>query len=250
MRKHSFEMMGSCPWRSSRPFFPTGRSMRRNSRISSTPSTQTTQNYFANHMGDYEDVLASLETLNLSILKAMDYTKRVYESGSNMDQFVTRFLLKETANQTQSLLSSVESAVDAIDEQTNPCRSAIAPSPPPMLLSWSHYEGLLRGSRPCKRKWWRSCLSHLPQELSGLSSEQSQPWDLAHDGPMTWPSPSHPIPTLSPITSYSSPSLFPILRGEPEEGGGDCLKIHLNQGNTKGYLQDCPNSPSWDTMGC
>lgn len=28
-------------------------------------------------MGDYEDVLASLETLNLSILKAMDYTKRV-----------------------------------------------------------------------------------------------------------------------------------------------------------------------------
>ncbi|XP_075289834.1 N-terminal EF-hand calcium-binding protein 2 isoform X2 [Opisthocomus hoazin] len=78
--------------------------------------------YFADHMGDYEDVLASLETLNLSILKAMDYTKRVYESGSNVDQFVTRFLLKETANQTQSLLSSVESAVDAIDEQTNPTR--------------------------------------------------------------------------------------------------------------------------------
>ncbi|KFP45271.1 N-terminal EF-hand calcium-binding protein 2, partial [Chlamydotis macqueenii] len=49
--------------------------------------------YFADHMGDYEDVLASLETLNLSILKAMDYTKRVYESGSNVDQFVTRFLL-------------------------------------------------------------------------------------------------------------------------------------------------------------
>ncbi|NWZ13828.1 NECA2 protein, partial [Agelaius phoeniceus] len=78
--------------------------------------------YFADHMGDYEDVLASLEMLNLSILKAMDYTKRVYESGSNVDQFVTRFLLKETANQTQSLLSSVESAVDAIDEQTNPTR--------------------------------------------------------------------------------------------------------------------------------
>uniref|UniRef100_A0A663MIA3 N-terminal EF-hand calcium binding protein 2 n=1 Tax=Athene cunicularia TaxID=194338 RepID=A0A663MIA3_ATHCN len=76
-------------------------------------------------MGDYEDVLASLETLNLSILKAMDYTKRVYESGSNVDQFVTRFLLKETANQTQSLLSSVESAVDAIDEQTNPARSRV-----------------------------------------------------------------------------------------------------------------------------
>lgn len=33
--------------------------------------------YFANHMGDYEGVLASLETLNLSILKAMDFTKKV-----------------------------------------------------------------------------------------------------------------------------------------------------------------------------
>ncbi|XP_075044989.1 N-terminal EF-hand calcium-binding protein 2 [Mixophyes fleayi] len=78
--------------------------------------------YFANHMGDYEDVLFSLETLNLSILKAMDYTKKVYEKGTNVDQFVTRFLLKETANQIQSLLSSVESAVDAIDEQTNQIR--------------------------------------------------------------------------------------------------------------------------------
>ncbi|CAB1432192.1 unnamed protein product [Pleuronectes platessa] len=41
----------------------------------------------------------------------------VYERGSNVEQFVTRFLLKESANQIQSLLSSVESAVDAIDEQ-------------------------------------------------------------------------------------------------------------------------------------
>ena len=42
---------------------------------------------------------------------------QVYERGSNVEQFVTRFLLKESANQIQSLLSSVESAVDAIDEQ-------------------------------------------------------------------------------------------------------------------------------------
>ncbi|KAM9289564.1 LOW QUALITY PROTEIN: N-terminal EF-hand calcium-binding protein 2 [Morus bassanus] len=46
----------------------------------------------------------------------------VYESGNNVDQFVTCFLLKEMANESQSLLSSVESAVDAIDEQTNPAR--------------------------------------------------------------------------------------------------------------------------------
>ncbi|XP_031731556.1 N-terminal EF-hand calcium-binding protein 2 isoform X2 [Anarrhichthys ocellatus] len=83
----------------------------------SNVDTKELCDYFAKHMGDYEGVLASLETLNLSILKAMDFTKKVYERGSNVEQFVTRFLLKESANQIQSLLSSVESAVDAIDEQ-------------------------------------------------------------------------------------------------------------------------------------
>uniref|UniRef100_A0A8C3XLT8 N-terminal EF-hand calcium binding protein 2 n=1 Tax=Chelydra serpentina TaxID=8475 RepID=A0A8C3XLT8_CHESE len=87
-------------------------------------------------MGDYEDVLASLETLNLSILKAMDYTKRVYERGTNVDQFVTRFLLKETANQIQSLLSSVESAVDAIDEQTNQIRHYHSKSGHGVMDTW------------------------------------------------------------------------------------------------------------------
>ncbi|KAG8513131.1 N-terminal EF-hand calcium-binding protein 2 [Galemys pyrenaicus] len=78
--------------------------------------------YFVDHMGDYEDVLASLETLNHSVLKAMGYTKKVYEGGTSVDQFVTRFLLKETASQIQSLLSSVESAVEAIEEQTSQIR--------------------------------------------------------------------------------------------------------------------------------
>lgn len=46
-----------------------------------------------------------------------NFVFQVYERGTNVEQFVTRFLLKESANQIQSLLSSVESAVDAIDEQ-------------------------------------------------------------------------------------------------------------------------------------
>ncbi|XP_014004560.1 N-terminal EF-hand calcium-binding protein 2 isoform X1 [Oncorhynchus nerka] len=83
----------------------------------SNVDTKELCDYFVKHMGDYEGVLASLETLNLSILRAMDFTKKVYERGTNVEQFVTRFLLKESANQIQSLLNSVESAVDAIDEQ-------------------------------------------------------------------------------------------------------------------------------------
>ncbi|XP_050000128.1 N-terminal EF-hand calcium-binding protein 2 isoform X1 [Alexandromys fortis] len=95
--------------------------------------------YFVDHMGDYEDVLASLETLNHSVLKAMGYTKKVYEGGSNVDQFVTRFLLKETANQIQSLLSSVESAVEAIDEQTSQIRQEHCK--PSHGITKSHYGG-------------------------------------------------------------------------------------------------------------
>ncbi|XP_037372143.1 N-terminal EF-hand calcium-binding protein 2 isoform X2 [Talpa occidentalis] len=113
---------GGCPWRSSSSSLQMASSTRRSWRTSSTPSTRTTPNYFVDHMGDYEDVLASLETLNHSVLKAMGYTKKVYEGGTNVDQFVTRFLLKETASQIQSLLSSVESAVEAIEEQTSQIR--------------------------------------------------------------------------------------------------------------------------------
>ncbi|XP_053305460.1 N-terminal EF-hand calcium-binding protein 2 [Spea bombifrons] len=102
----------------------------------SNVDTRELCDYFADHMGDYEDVLSSLETLNLSILKAMDYTKRVYERGSNVDQFVTRFLLKETANQIQSLMSSVESAVDAIDEQTNQTRQCHSKPGQGMMDGW------------------------------------------------------------------------------------------------------------------
>lgn len=35
-------------------------------------------------MGDYEGVLASLETLNLAILKAMDFTKKVSKTDSSV----------------------------------------------------------------------------------------------------------------------------------------------------------------------
>ncbi|XP_034281284.1 N-terminal EF-hand calcium-binding protein 2 [Pantherophis guttatus] len=115
----------------------------------SNVDTKELCDYFADHMGDYEDVLASLETLNLSILKAMGYTKRVYEQGTNVDQFVTRFLLKETANQIQSLLSSVESAVDAIDEQTSQIRHIHNKSGHNAMDSW--YDNPVSGYSPNNR---------------------------------------------------------------------------------------------------
>ncbi|XP_054841384.1 N-terminal EF-hand calcium-binding protein 1 [Eublepharis macularius] len=74
--------------------------------------------YFSKHLGEYENVLSALEDLNVSILKAMDTTKKNYQEASKLEQFVTRFLLKETLNQLQSLHNSLECAMETTEEQT------------------------------------------------------------------------------------------------------------------------------------
>ncbi|XP_029992470.1 N-terminal EF-hand calcium-binding protein 2 [Sphaeramia orbicularis] len=66
-------------------------------------------------MGQMELLVKHL--LPLATPPSSSQLTKVYERGTNVEQFVTRFLLKESANQIQSLLNSVESAVDAIDEQ-------------------------------------------------------------------------------------------------------------------------------------
>ncbi|XP_019490750.1 PREDICTED: N-terminal EF-hand calcium-binding protein 2 isoform X3 [Hipposideros armiger] len=144
--------------------------------------------YFVDHMGDYEDVLASLETLNHSVLKAMGYTKKVYEGGSNVDQFVTRFLLKETANQIQSLLSSVESAVEAIEQQTSQIRQNHSkpghgmvetwygsPTPPyapnHKLMATEQEKSLLSGENP-KEEGLEAQISRLAELIGRLENKQ------------------------------------------------------------------------------
>uniref|UniRef100_A0A8I6A6X8 N-terminal EF-hand calcium binding protein 1 n=1 Tax=Rattus norvegicus TaxID=10116 RepID=A0A8I6A6X8_RAT len=91
--------------------------------------------YFSQHLGEYENVLAALEDLNLSILKAMGKTKKDYQEASNLEQFVTRFLLKETLNQLQSLQNSLECAMETTEEQTRQERQG--PSKPEVLsIQW------------------------------------------------------------------------------------------------------------------
>ncbi|KFR01693.1 N-terminal EF-hand calcium-binding protein 1, partial [Nipponia nippon] len=91
--------------------------------------------YFSQHLGGYENVLSVLEDLNITILKAMDKTKKDYQEASNLEQFVTRFLLKETLNQLQSLQSSLECAMETTEEQTRQERQD--PTKPEVLsIQW------------------------------------------------------------------------------------------------------------------
>ncbi|XP_030360437.1 N-terminal EF-hand calcium-binding protein 1 isoform X1 [Strigops habroptila] len=91
--------------------------------------------YFSQHLGEYENVLSVLEDLNITILKAMDKTKKDYQEASNLEQFVTRFLLKETLNQLQSLQSSLECAMETTEEQTRQERQDPA-KPEVLSIQW------------------------------------------------------------------------------------------------------------------
>ncbi|KAF3707440.1 N-terminal EF-hand calcium-binding protein 1 [Channa argus] len=118
--------------------------------------------YFSQHLGEYENVLAALEDLNMSILKAMDKTKKDYQESTHLEQFVTRFLLKETTNQLHSLQSSLECAMETTAEQTR--QEKQGPLKPEVLsIQWS-------GRRSHRRLQRNSSLSPNNPLLSLINS--------------------------------------------------------------------------------
>ncbi|XP_074125893.1 N-terminal EF-hand calcium-binding protein 1 isoform X1 [Sminthopsis crassicaudata] len=126
--------------------------------------------YFSQHLGEYENVLAALEDLNLSILKAMGKTKKDYQEASNLEQFVTRFLLKETLNQLQSLQNSLECAMETTEEQTRQERQG--PTKPEVLsIPWP-------GKRSSRRVQRHSSFSPISPQFymssPGLLEEDNQ----------------------------------------------------------------------------
>ncbi|KAI9539936.1 N-terminal EF-hand calcium-binding protein 1 [Dissostichus eleginoides] len=126
--------------------------------------------YFSQHLGEYENVLGALEDLNMCILKAMDKTKKDYQESSHLEQFVTRFLLKETTNQLHSLQSSLECAMETTAEQTR--QEKQGPLKPEVLsIQWS-------GRRSNRRLQRNSSLSPnnplLSLVNSGVYEEDSQ----------------------------------------------------------------------------
>uniref|UniRef100_A0A8C4R172 N-terminal EF-hand calcium binding protein 1 n=1 Tax=Eptatretus burgeri TaxID=7764 RepID=A0A8C4R172_EPTBU len=104
--------------------------------------------YFSWHLGRFSDVFSALEDLNTTLLQAMDSTKR----ASGIQQFVTRFLLRETSNQVNSFQASLLCATDAIhaaqtiggesrQNATILCvtnHKHMAPSPPPPKGKGTH----------------------------------------------------------------------------------------------------------------
>ncbi|NXT51916.1 NECA3 protein, partial [Pluvianellus socialis] len=74
-----------------------------------------------------------------------------YETSSKMEQFLTRFLLRETMHQLQSLQASLECAVDTVEEQAGRERKDIKRSETSVSL---------RSGRRCGRRGQKNvCLS-------------------------------------------------------------------------------------------
>ncbi|NWT81445.1 NECA3 protein, partial [Lanius ludovicianus] len=120
-------------------------------RHSDNVDTEKLCDYFSAYLGEYRNVLSALETLNAAVLAAMDKTKLRYESSSKMEQFLTRFLLRETMHQLQSLQASLECAVDTVEEQAGRERKEIKKSE--TLVG-------LRSGRRCGRRGQKNvCLS-------------------------------------------------------------------------------------------
>ncbi|NXO00583.1 NECA1 protein, partial [Rhinopomastus cyanomelas] len=129
--------------------------------------TEELSEYFSQHLGEYENVLSVLEDLNITVLKAMDKTKKDYQEASNLEQFVTRFLLKETLNQLQSLQSSLECAMETTEEQTRQKRKG--PTNPEVLsVQWPEK----RSARRLQRN--NSLLPSSPHASTGCVEEDSQ----------------------------------------------------------------------------
>uniref|UniRef100_A0A8C0NWJ1 N-terminal EF-hand calcium binding protein 3 n=1 Tax=Canis lupus familiaris TaxID=9615 RepID=A0A8C0NWJ1_CANLF len=135
--------------------------------------TERLCDYFSEHLGVYRPVLAALESLNCAVLTAMDTTKLEYERASKVDQFVTRFLLRETVSQLQALQSSLEGASDTLEAQAQGPRSD-----EDSVEVQSRPHGSRRAGRRALRSVSRSPNWSPGSSDTGQSSEAEMQWRL------------------------------------------------------------------------
>ncbi|XP_068172038.1 N-terminal EF-hand calcium-binding protein 1 [Antennarius striatus] len=134
--------------------------------------TDKLSDYFSQHLGEYLNVLSALENLNVAILKAMDKTKEEYQGSSVLGQFVTRFMLRETSNQLLSLQSSLQCAMEAVEEQS---------SPPPQEVKEPEMRAVQGNGKNCGRRVHNSlCMSPSDPRsdilTTGLIMEDGKNW--------------------------------------------------------------------------
>ncbi|XP_071464948.1 N-terminal EF-hand calcium-binding protein 3 isoform X2 [Marmota flaviventris] len=176
--------------------------------------TEKLCDYFSKRLGVYRPVLAALESLNRAVLTAMDATKLEYEQASKVDQFVTRFLLRETVGQLQALQSSLEGASETLEVQACGLR-------PP---GWS----------PCMKRTLLMVLTRTSSSPRGRCRWQRKPWRTS-TGPCaaTWTSPE----PRATVCSESLPA------GGTAEVGRGCMRGILGWASWAGSCEAWRGGP-------
>ncbi|KAK8787674.1 N-terminal EF-hand calcium-binding protein 1-like [Amblyomma americanum] len=72
------------------------------------------------HMGNFPTLLASLEDLSVAVTKGLQQMEKFYDSSSIQDQFVSRFLVRETAFQLSKLTAAMEASQKRLQEEGIP----------------------------------------------------------------------------------------------------------------------------------
>ncbi|NXO23495.1 NECA1 protein, partial [Cisticola juncidis] len=170
-------------------------------RHSDNVDTEKLCDYFSAYLGEYRNVLSALETLNAAVLAAMDKTKLRYESSSKMEQFLTRFLLRETLHQLQSLQASLECAVDTVEEQAGRDRKEIKKPE-----AWVG----LRPGRRCGRRGQRNLTLSPTEPYSGLLTTGGC-WGCPTLGTATSLLGPHPMPAALALSQSCAHPLPPAL---------------------------------------
>ncbi|XP_029006844.1 N-terminal EF-hand calcium-binding protein 1 [Betta splendens] len=158
--------------------------------------TDKLSDYFSQHLGAYLNVLSALESLNVAILKAMDKTKEEYQGSSVLGQFVTRFMLRETSSQLQSLQRSLQCAMEAVEEQSGP---------DPREVKEPELTALQRNGRRCGRRIHNNLCMSPSDPCSGVLTNGVSPQDGE-----TWCSQINRLQLLLDKLECEGPKLEPL----------------------------------------
>ncbi|XP_023570744.1 N-terminal EF-hand calcium-binding protein 3 [Octodon degus] len=198
--------------------------------------TEKLCDYFSKHLGVYRPVLAALETLNRAVLSAMDTTKLEYEQASKVDQFMTRFLLRETTSQLQALQNSLEGASDTLEAQARgPSYDRTLPACGSRVSNGENVEVQRRprGSRRAGRRALRS-VSWSPTCSPG-SSDIGQ----SSEAVMQWRLQVNRLQELIDQLECKAPRLEPLHEEDLFKGPDSYILVAQRQVQvTKGALQD------------
>ncbi|XP_077315289.1 N-terminal EF-hand calcium-binding protein 3 [Lithobates pipiens] len=162
------------------------------SQQSNNMDTERICDYFSEYLGEYKNVLSALQNLNGTILTAMDKTKMNYDNASQTEQFVTRFLLRETMNQLHSLQSSMECALEAIEAQAGRERQDVKQEEPK------------QAGRRCPRRTHKSVCPLSTDPYSGILAN-----GLPVDGEAQWSVQINRLEQLIDKLECTSPRLQP-----------------------------------------